>query len=120
MHKWGCSVGNRTVSDRLQRYLLDGSDEDLKRLLGIADIWAETTRSALQTADIAPGWNVIECGCGPAGALHVLSDLVGETGRVVGIDLNPDAIARAESVTGSLGLDNVDLYTGDVNEADPA
>jgi len=46
-------------------------------------------RSAFHRAGIQPGWNAIDCGCGPIGGLAVLSDLVGPTGRVVGVDFNP-------------------------------
>jgi hypothetical protein len=35
-----------TTAQRVQRYLLDGSDEDLKRLLTISDLMAEPTRTA--------------------------------------------------------------------------
>jgi SAM-dependent methyltransferase len=105
---------------RSARYTFDGGDEDLKRLLSIADMTAEASATALRRSSIGPGWNVIECGCGPLGALHVLAELVGETGRVTGIDLNPDTAERARSVTGSLGLGNVHVFAGDVNDADPA
>jgi SAM-dependent methyltransferase len=106
--------------ERAARYMFDGGDEDLERLLRIADMTAEATATALRRSGIGPGWNVIECGCGPLGALHVLAELVGETGRVTGIDLNPDAGERARSVTDSLGLSNVHVFAGDVNDADPA
>lgn len=106
--------------ERPARYTFDGGDEDLKRLLSIAEMTAETTATALRRSSIGPGWNVIECGCGPLGALHVLAELVGKTGRVTGIDRNPDAAERARSVIGSLGLGNVHVAVGDVNDADTA
>jgi SAM-dependent methyltransferase len=82
------------AGDRVQRYLLDGSDEDLKRLLGLAEAHGDMARTALRRSGIAPGWNVIECGCGPAGALVQLAELAGDTGRVTGVDLNPAAVDR--------------------------
>jgi SAM-dependent methyltransferase len=106
--------------ERAARYTFDGGGEDIKRLLRIADMSAEATATALRRSGIGPGWNVIECGCGPLGALHVLAELVGETGRVTGIDRSPDATERARSVTDSLCLGNVHVFAGDVNDADPA
>ena len=105
---------------RAARYTFDSGDEDLKRLVSIADMTAEVTATALRRSGIGPGWNVIECGCGPLGALHVLAELVGESGRVTGIDFNADAAESARSATAALGLGNVHVVTGDVNDADPA
>ena len=109
-----------TVGDLVQRYLLDGGDEDLKRLLSVSESMAETARAALRRSGIGPGWNVIECGCGPVGALTVLADLVGESGRVTGVDLNPAAVQRAQSVARSLGLANVRPVVADADDLDAA
>lgn len=108
------------VRDLVRRYVLDGGDEDLKRLLAISDAMADTTRVALLRSGIGSGWNVIECGCGPVGALTVLSALVGESGRVTGVDLNPDAVRRAQSVAAELGLGNVRAVAGDAEDLDAA
>ena len=53
------------ISERISRYVLDGSDEDLKRLLRISDFLADHTRSTIVRTGIQPGWSAIECGCGP-------------------------------------------------------
>ena len=104
------------AGDRVQRYLLDGGDEDLKRLLGLAEAHGEMARTALRRSGIAPGWNVIECGCGPVGALVQLAELVGDTGRVTGVDLNPAAVDRARSVAAALGLGNVRAFAADIHD----
>jgi threonine dehydrogenase-like Zn-dependent dehydrogenase len=72
---------NEAIGQRVQRYLLDGSDEDLKRLLAISELMAEPTRTALRRSGIQAGWRVIDCGCGPIGGLAVLAELVGPAGR---------------------------------------
>jgi SAM-dependent methyltransferase len=108
------------VPDQAQQYVFDGSGEDLERLLRIAEGMADSTRTALLRSGIGPGWNVIECGCGPVGALTVLSGLVGEAGRVTGVDLNPDAVRHARSVAAGLGLENVRAVAGDVHDLDAA
>ena len=109
-----------TAGDLVQRYLLDGGDEDLKRLLAVSESMAATARTALRRSGIGPGWNVIECGCGPVGALTVLAGLVGESGRVTGVDLNPAAVQRAQSVARSLGLANVQAVVADADDLDAA
>ena len=108
------------VAQRVQRYILDGSDDDLKRLVTASALLAESSRSALRRSGIQAGWSVIECGCGPIGALTVLAELAGQAGRVVGVELNPAAVRRAQSVVDTLGLENVQVIAGDVNELEIA
>jgi SAM-dependent methyltransferase len=102
--------------NQVQGYLLDGEEEDLRRLLAISETHAEIARTALHRAGIAPGWSVIECGCGPLGALPQLAQLVGEAGHVTGVDLNPQAARRAQAATAALGLGNVRVLAADVHE----
>lgn len=109
-----------SVEQRVHKYLLDGSDEDLKRLLMISEHMAERARTALRRSGIQAGWDVVECGCGPVGALPVIADLVGPGGRVVGVDSSPTTVQRARSVVETLGLNGVDVVVGDVNEIEAA
>jgi SAM-dependent methyltransferase len=104
--------------DAVARYVLDGSDEDLKRLLRISALLDATTRTALATVDVRPGWHVLECGCGPLGAMPILSELVGPSGRVVGVDFAAATVERARSAVSELGLTNVEVQIADIN--DPA
>ena len=55
-----------TIRERIRRYVLDSSDEDLQRLLNIAELSAEPTRTAFRKIGIKPGWRVLDCGCGPS------------------------------------------------------
>jgi hypothetical protein len=72
---------SETIPERTRRYLLDSSDEDLHRLLNIAELSAEPTRAAFRKIGMKPGWRVIDCGCGPLGALAVMAEMVGQRGR---------------------------------------
>jgi ubiquinone/menaquinone biosynthesis C-methylase UbiE len=107
------------VSGRIGRYILDGADDDLRRLLRISQATADMARVGLHQTGIQPGWNAIDCGCGPIGALAVLAELVGPAGRVVGVDFSEPAVRQAQTVTSTLGLDNVELVAGDLHELDP-
>jgi SAM-dependent methyltransferase len=109
---------SETIGERLSRYLLDGSDEDLRRLLKVAELTAEPTRAAFDKIGIKPGWRVIDCGCGPLGALAVMAEMVGPEGQVVGIDFSEGAVERARSIVSTLGLDNVEVHVGDVHDVD--
>jgi ubiquinone/menaquinone biosynthesis C-methylase UbiE len=102
------------------RYTLDGGGEDLRRLVRISELSADALRAALHRVQIREGWKVIECGCGPIGGLAVLAEMVGASGRVVGVDFNEPAVQRARSVMATLALDHVEVVAGDVNDLDLA
>jgi SAM-dependent methyltransferase len=109
-----------SIPERIRHYVLDGSDRDLQRLLSVAEVQAESARTAIgRIGDIA-GWRAIECGCGPLGCLAVLSDLVGPGGTVVGVDFSEATVERARSVVAVLGIGNVEVVAGDVHEFDVA
>lgn len=104
------------VGDRIQRYILDGRDEDLQRLLRLSQVMAQTARAGLRRAGLERGWSAIDCGCGPIGALAELAEMTGPGGRVVGVDANDQAVQRARVATKELGLDNVEVVAGDLHE----
>lgn len=108
-----------TVADRVRRYVLDGSDEDLRRLLGVAHVSADMARSAFRRIGVQEGWKAIECGCGPIGGLAVMVEMVGPSGTVVGVDFSEPAVQRARSIAEALRLDNVELVCGDIHDLDP-
>jgi SAM-dependent methyltransferase len=105
---------------QVQRYILEGSDEELRRLLSVSEVTAGAARSAFSRAGVAPGWAAIDCGCGPIGALAVLSEMVGPGGRVVGVDASELAVTRARSAAAALQLGNTEVVAGDIHRLDPA
>jgi SAM-dependent methyltransferase len=104
------------IAERVRRYILDGSDDDLRRLLGIAEASGEMARAAFRRVGMQEGWRAIDCGCGPIGGLAVMAEMVGPAGRVVGVDVSEPAVQRARSVVAALELGNVELFAGDINE----
>jgi ubiquinone/menaquinone biosynthesis C-methylase UbiE len=108
------------VAERVRRYILDGADEDLRRLLSISQEAAEMARAAFRRVGVQQGWNAIDCGCGPVGGLAVMAEMVGPDGRIVGVDFNAPAVQQARAVTSALGLRNVEVVAGDLNDLDPA
>src|SRR5258705_4581743 len=108
------------IAERVRRYILDGSDEDLRRLLGVAETTQEMARSAFRKVGMQEGWHAIDCGCGPVGGLAVMAEMVGPAGRVVGVDFNEATIQRARSVVAALGLGNVQLFACEIHDLDAA
>jgi SAM-dependent methyltransferase len=104
------------IVGQIRRYVLDGSDEDLRRLLSLSESFAEHARRAFRRVGVGPGWTVIDCGCGPIGVLALLAEMTGPAGRVVGVDFSEPTIQRARSVGAALGLENVELFAGDIHD----
>jgi SAM-dependent methyltransferase len=61
---------------------------------------------------------VLDCGCGPIGALPILAELVGADGHVYGVDINERAVAQARTNLDALGVHGVELLAGDVRAFD--
>jgi ubiquinone/menaquinone biosynthesis C-methylase UbiE len=69
---------------------------------------------AAETLALRDGDAVADVGCGHGSALPALRDAVGETGRVVGVDLSPGMLAAAEGVIDEHGWENVEVRRADV------
>ena len=63
--------------------------------------------------DLQPGQSALDLGCGPSGVLELLSERVGPSGRVVGLDRDPTHVALARSLADERGLANVEIIQGD-------
>lgn len=63
------------------------------------------------------GARVVEIGCGPRGCLDLLSERVGPSGRVVGVERSEDAVALARTFVAERGLRNVEVIHGDARSA---
>src|SRR5690348_5539235 len=108
------------IAERVRRYILDGSDEDLRRLLGVAESTREM--AGLPSAGSAcrkAGMSSTAAAARSAG-LAVMAEMAGPAGRVVGVDFSEPAIQRARSVVAALQLGDVELFAGDIHELDPA
>ena len=47
------------VAERVKRYVFDGTDQDLRRLLRISELSAEMARAAFRRAGLQEGWSAI-------------------------------------------------------------
>src|SRR6201989_3674042 len=108
------------TAERVRRYILDGGDEDLRRLLGVAESTREMAGSAFRRVGMQEGWHVIDCGCGPIGGLAVMAEMAGPAGRVVGVDFSEPAIQRARSVVAALALGDGEVFVRDLPQPVPA
>jgi arsenite methyltransferase len=59
---------------------------------------------------IAAGETVLDLGCGAGTDLLIAAQMVGPSGRVVGVDMTPEMLRRARDSAEALGLANVELH----------
>jgi ubiquinone/menaquinone biosynthesis C-methylase UbiE len=67
----------------------------------------------LKEAGIMPGYHVLDFGCGPGGYVTPLSELVGKTGKIYALDINPDAIKMVQNLILKRQISNVETIYSD-------
>ena len=94
-------------------YFLGYRRVEQERLQRQAEELAQEARWLLDQIDVPVGARAIELGCGPRGCLDLLSERVGPTGSVVGIERSDEAVALARRFVAGRGLRNVEIVAGD-------
>lgn len=97
-------------------YALEMSSTELERLVGNAQLQAPNVIDGFRRIGFPAGSKVVDVGCGPMGALLVLSELVGPQGTVVGLDMDETSLKHARSILDQRGQSNVHLVRANVNE----
>lgn len=94
-------------------YVLGDTGEEYSRLVAQCDYYRPMARQLLDRLNVQPGWRAVDFGCGPLGVLDVLSDRVGPTGHVVGLDSQVRMVGWAKQSLAARGLSNVEVMLGD-------
>lgn len=89
-----------------------------KRLLAQGALADPISRRLLIAAGLAPGMRVLDLGSGAGNVAMLAADLVGPSGRVVGIDRDPVAVDRAQQHVERAGLANIEFRQADVQTLD--
>lgn len=97
-------------------YPLGHSAQELERLTTQARTLAAHTNLLFRRAGLAPGQRVLDIGCGAGDVSFIATQLVGETGQVVGVDRSRAAIETARERARFGGHKNVEFFVGDVTE----
>lgn len=102
----GCADDFTTFSDSYEH--LEGYQPDADLGLGCG---IPTDHS-----DIKPGDAVVDLGSGAGNDCFVARALVGENGRVIGLDFSDDMLAKAKKNAEKLGYTNVEFIQGDIED----
>jgi SAM-dependent methyltransferase len=95
------------------QYLLGYRQAEQERLERQAQELAQEARWLLDQIGLCAGARVVEIGCGPQGCLDLLSQRVGPTGRVVGVERSEEAVSLARRFAADHNLANVQVLIGD-------
>lgn len=88
------------------QYVLGRSETESQRLVRQAAFLRPSTERVFRKAGIAEGMHVLDLGCGAGDVSFLAAELVGPTGSVMGIDVDPAVLAFAERAVAS-GLTRV-------------
>ena len=95
------------------QYFLGYRRAEQERLERQADELAHESAWLFDQIGVRDGWRVVEIGCGPRGCLGLLSQRVGATGRVVGVERSDEQVERARQFVAAGCLTNVDVLQAD-------
>ncbi len=95
------------------QYLLGYRQAEQERLQRQARELAQESREFFGRIGLGAGRHVVELGCGPQGCLGILSELVGPTGRVVGVERSDESVGLARTLVADRALGNVEVLHGD-------
>jgi arsenite methyltransferase len=111
-----CCGGPGTTADELASKI--GYSADELRALPEGSNLGLSCGNPTAIAALEPGQVVLDLGSGGGFDCFVAGPKVGTAGRVIGVDMTPDMIARARqnlaSYRGSTGLDNVEFRLGEI------
>ena len=65
---------------------------------------------------LQPGERVLDLGCGAGTDSLVAALMVGPGGRVTGIDMTPEMLAKARAAAGELAVENVEFVEGEAEQ----
>ncbi len=103
------------MSNPGDRYVLQHSEAELRRLEAQGAFLRPSTRHFLQGAGLEPGMRVLDIGAGAGDVLFVAADLIGPSGGVIGVDHGADALSLAMAGAHQKQLADVRFVQGDLD-----
>lgn len=100
------------------QYVLGYRPAEQERLQQQARQLAHESSWLFDQIGVTSGARVVEIGCGPHGCLELLSERVGPSGRVVGVERSADAVALARKLVADRGFENVEVLERDARSTE--
>ena len=97
------------------QYVLGRSETESQRLIKQALFLRPSTERVFRKAGIAEGMHVLDLGCGAGDVSFLAAELVGPTGSVFGIDVDPGVLAVARERAAASGWTRVRFEEGAID-----
>jgi len=94
---------------------LDYMEEDLLLAPGEANLGLGCG-NPISIADLQPGETVLDLGSGAGFDAFLAAKRVGESGKVIGMDMTPEMVRKARKNAENLNISNVDFRLGKIEE----
>jgi ubiquinone/menaquinone biosynthesis C-methylase UbiE len=70
-------------------------------------------KNVIKEVGIQPGFHVLDYGCGPGSYLIPLAQLVGKSGKIYALDVDPLAIQKVQNIASQKRVENVQTILSD-------
>ncbi len=110
----GRKMNRQSNNSKDETYLLGQTPSAHQRLLVQGRMVNVFTRRVFEEAGITRGMKVLDVGCGPGDVSLIAAELVGETGRVLGIDQSEKPLQMARSRAKKAALNQVSFKVSDI------
>jgi ubiquinone/menaquinone biosynthesis C-methylase UbiE len=107
-----------TIDEGKMAYPIGETDAQSRRLITQAQLYNPSTRAFFQAAGIGRGMKVLELGSGVGDVSLVLADLVGPSGRVVGVEVENAAVETARARMAAIGWHNIEFVSGAIESVE--
>ncbi len=95
------------------RYTMGRSSEETNRLEHQSKLYQTMTRHFFEEAGIDEGMKVLDVGSGAGDLALTIAEMVGQSGKVLGVDVNGKILETARARTKQAGFTNVAFIEGD-------
>ena len=93
-------------------YVMGNTSEEADRLGIQASLYDRHTEYLLRTAGLREGMRVLDVGCGTGEVSLAAARVVGSSGRVLGVDMDPGVLERARENAAASSVRNVSFEQG--------
>lgn len=112
------NMTNQTSASTKAEYVLGSTVAEAQRLRTQAQLVDEFAHKLLQQIGLSEGMSCLDVGCGAGDIMRFIGQIVGNKGKVTGLDVNGELGQRMIDLLNATGLSTFQFIEGDVNHID--
>ena len=99
-------------------YTMGRTKEETDRLIQQSGLYEDVTKRFLGEAGLFNGMKVLDIGSGAGDVAMAAAELVGDDGKVIGVDMNAEILETARARVQGAGFANIQFLAGDARTLD--